>query len=67
MEGIDEQLAELTQDIEDEETTKVNPFDGISQMDIDCFNFHNEVRKNPKCFIPELEKMVTKFNGNEIL
>ena len=35
----------------------------ISDMDREIFELHNELRKDPKVLIPDLEEMKTKFDG----
>lgn len=34
------------------------------QFDLEVFRLHNEMRTNPKSFIPDLEEMIPRFNGN---
>lgn len=35
----------------------------VSSIDKQIFELHNELRKNPKSFIPDLEDMLEKFTG----
>jgi hypothetical protein len=37
-----------------------------SKYDLDVFAAHNLLRTNPKHFIPNLEEMLTRFDGNII-
>ena len=39
------------------------PGDDISQIDREIFEWHNNLRQNPKLLIPELEAMVDLFDG----
>jgi len=34
------------------------------QFDLEVFRQHNELRTNPQSFIPDLEEMIPRFNGN---
>ena len=38
--------------------------DVATDMDLDVFRWNNVMRTNPKAFIPDLEEMLTKFDGN---
>ena len=38
---------------------------GIKQIDIDCYNLHNEIRRNPKSLIPQLQQMIPNFRGGK--
>jgi len=40
------------------------PGDGVSDLDKAIFELHNDLRKNPKGFVPELEAMLELFDGN---
>ena len=37
---------------------------GVPQFDIDVHKWQNEMRTKPASFIPELEEMLPRFNGN---
>ena len=40
-----------------------NNFDGVSSIDLQIFNCHNEVRADPSSFIPDLEAMLENYTG----
>ena len=65
--GLNKQLRELTTewDFEAEIVKEISVFPpvGVSDFDREVWTVHNEVRKNPKCIVPELEEMLTRFNG----
>ena len=39
------------------------PDASTSEMDKKIFELHNDLRKNPKLLIPDLEEMVKNFDG----
>ena len=39
------------------------PGTGVSEMDKQIFEIHNNIRKNPKSLVKDLEEMLTKFDG----
>lgn len=36
---------------------------GVQQIDKDIFEMHNNLRKNPKMLVPDLEAMLEQFDG----
>ena len=41
------------------------PAGNIQVIDREVFEQHNNVRKDPKCLIPDLEAMLEQFDGSE--
>ena len=35
-----------------------------NNFDLEVFKYHNQMRTNPQSFIPHLEEMLTRFDGN---
>ena len=56
-------MAEYTAEAEIVKEITVFPPVGVSDFDREVWTVHNEVRKNPKSIVPELEEMLTRFNG----
>lgn len=40
------------------------PGAAVKDMDRKIFELHNNIRQNPQLLIPDLEEMLTKFDGN---
>lgn len=43
---------------------KDTPPANTSDQDKGCWEAHNQIRQNPKSFVPDLESMLAKFDGN---
>ena len=42
---------------------KAVPDSSVSQLDKEIWEWHNRVRKDPKCLKPDLEALLEKFDG----
>ena len=42
---------------------KNTPGGNISEIDKQIFEYHNNIRKDPKMLIPDLEEMINQFDG----